>query len=676
VEKGTLVEFRTNGDRRLGVIDRPEGKKHFIAIDRNGTAHTVHPRDIEFVIGEGGFTPQKINPFWQSVEPLLDPSSLEVAWEFVADEGTPVTVEALADLLFSETGAIARYATHCLLSQDKLYFKRKGEQYEPRPPAQIAELKHQQEATERRAQEAAAFQQKLRAALQRESIVWEKGERQRLESLERLVLQGEEAPDKNTAFELLGGLARPRNDGGAFQLLVDLGWWSRHENLFLRRSQIPQQFPAEVLALAAALLAQPPADPTPRQDLTHLHVYTIDDESTREIDDGLSLEPLADGGVRLWIHIADPSRWLTLGDPLDREARRRGTTVYLPTGPIPMFPPELATGPMSLVQGQTVCALSFSAVLDDQGAAIATAIVPSIIRPDYRLTYDDADEMLQMDIEAALSTLDTQARLRTRWRQGQGAIQIDLPEANIKVNAQDDRQLTLELIDESPSRRLVAEMMILAGEIGARYAQEHNLPISFRCQAQPELPPPETLEKYPAGPSRDFALCRCMAKGEASVHPLRHAGLGLNTYAQVTSPIRRYGDLLAHIQIKAHLRGETPPLTHEELAQLLNALEPAIAEANQVERQTNRYWTLEFLRRHAGETWRAMLLDWLREHERLGLILLEDVGIKLPMRFERAINPGDGLWVRVEGVDPRQDKITFVEVAPETLDIPASGSAK
>ncbi|MFQ3679801.1 MAG: hypothetical protein SNJ60_04760 [Pseudanabaenaceae cyanobacterium] len=121
VEKGTLVEFRTNGERRLGVIDRPEGKKHFIAIDRNGTAHTVHPRDIEFVVNAGGFTPQKIDPFWQSVEPLIDPSSLEVAWEFVTAEGGSVTVEALADLLFSETGAIARYATYCLLSQDKLF---------------------------------------------------------------------------------------------------------------------------------------------------------------------------------------------------------------------------------------------------------------------------------------------------------------------------------------------------------------------------------------------------------------------------------------------------------------------------------------------------------------------------------------------------------------------------
>ncbi|NJK60395.1 MAG: RNB domain-containing ribonuclease, partial [Oscillatoriales cyanobacterium SM2_1_8] len=107
----------------------PRREKHFIAIDRNGTAHTVHPRDIEFVVPGGGFTPQKIDPFWQTVTPLLDPSSLEVAWEFVAEEGAAVTVEALADLLFSETSATARYATYCLLSQDKLYFKRKGDQY-------------------------------------------------------------------------------------------------------------------------------------------------------------------------------------------------------------------------------------------------------------------------------------------------------------------------------------------------------------------------------------------------------------------------------------------------------------------------------------------------------------------------------------------------------------------
>ena len=147
-----------------------------------------------------------------------------------------------------------------------------------------------------------------------------------------------------------------------------MGLWHPHENLALRRSQIPRSFSEEILAMALQRLQSPPPDPDEnRLDLTHLKVYTVDDASTQEIDDGLSVETREDGQERIWIHIADPTRWLIPGDDLDLEARRRCTTVYLPTGMIPMFPAELATQAMSLIQGKTCCALSFGVCLSDSG---------------------------------------------------------------------------------------------------------------------------------------------------------------------------------------------------------------------------------------------------------------------------------------------------------------------
>jgi exoribonuclease-2 len=130
---------------------------------------------------------------------------------------------------------------------------------------------------------------------------------------------------------------------------------------------VPSIFPEAVVARAKQCLDSPITDPMSRLDLTHLHVYTIDDETTTEIDDGLSVETLSDGRHKLWIHIADPTRWLEPGDSLDLEARSRGTSLYLPTGMIPMFPPVLATGPMSLVQKQVCHALSFVVELDRSG---------------------------------------------------------------------------------------------------------------------------------------------------------------------------------------------------------------------------------------------------------------------------------------------------------------------
>ncbi|MEB3336499.1 MAG: ribonuclease R family protein, partial [Leptolyngbyaceae bacterium] len=492
--------------------------------------------------------------------------------------------------------------------------------------------------------------------------------RPRLEALERFATLGEEATHRTPALETLAALGRPETPQAAFQLLVDLGLWSRHENLSLRRSQIPTQFPTKVLEVVQCRLDSPPPDrySEDRLDLTHLKVYTIDDESTSEIDDGLSLEFLTDGRQRLWVHIADPTRWLMPGDELDLEARRRSTTLYLPTGMIPMFPSQLATGPMSLVQGRICCALSFGVVLDQAGAVEDYTIQISLIKPTYRLTYDDVDEMLELGIQAEpeISAIAAWAKRRQAWRESQGAISIHMPECSIKV--QDD-EITIQVLEDSMARQLVAEMMILAGEVAGRYGQTHQLAIPFRNQPQPELPPDEELLRLPAGAVRSCAIRRCMPRSEVSTTPGRHASLGLDTYTQVTSPIRRYGDLLSHFQIKAHLKGDPLPFSLEDVKELLQSISSTAYEAVQVERQTNRYWGLEFLRRNTHEVWSALVLRWLREHESLALVLLEDLGLELAMRFFRPVEPGDRVDIRVAYADPRQDTIQLQELSDREM---------
>jgi exoribonuclease-2 len=671
MEKGTLVEFRTNSEnpaaewlrhRRLAVLERPEGKKHWIAIDDRGQSHTLHPREITYEV-EGSYKPAEIKGFIQQVEPYLDPSSLEVAWELLVEDGETVNPSEMAMLLFSDQSPPLSYAAHWLLSEDKLYFKLKGNRYEPRSKTQVAELKHQMTVETQRQQEWQGFIDRLQQRLAGESVEWQAGDRPRLEALERFAVLGEEATHRAPALETLLHLKRPETPQAAFQLLVDLGLWDPHENLFLRRSQIPIQFPPKVLEVVQNRLASPPADLHPdRLDLTHLKVYTIDDESTCEIDDGLSLEYLPDGKQRLWVHIADPTRWVLPGDELDLEARRRSTTVYLPTGIVPMFPSELATGPMSLRQGQICCALSFGIILDETGAIADYSIHTSHIKATYRLTYEDVDEMLELggvQGESELEAIAEWAKLRQQWRQSQGAISINMPESSIKVK---DGEITIDVLHNSLARQVVAEMMILAGEAAARYGQTHNIPIPFRNQPQPELPPEEELLLLPAGPVRSCAIRRCMPRSEMSITPARHASLGLATYTQVTSPIRRYSDLLAHFQIKAHLRGAPLPFSAEEMQELTLSVSTTVQEAVLVERQTNRYWGLEFLRRSPNEIWHALMLRWLREQDNLGLVLLEDLGLELAMRFTRSVYPGDHLQLRVSHADPRQDIIHFEEV--------------
>ncbi|PNG99174.1 hypothetical protein TSOC_015054, partial [Tetrabaena socialis] len=161
-----------------------------------------------------------------------------------------------------------------------------------------------------------------------------------------------------SSLQLAGGGSRADPDAAA-ALLTELGVFRRHEPLALLRRGVELQLPQERTAEAEALLASPPPDPdaATRADLTHLPVFTIDDASTTEVDDGLSIEPLpggsgSGGGFRIWIHVADPTRWISPGSGLDLFGRQRIRTLYLPWGSARMFPPELAEGPFSLRAGE------------------------------------------------------------------------------------------------------------------------------------------------------------------------------------------------------------------------------------------------------------------------------------------------------------------------------------
>jgi exoribonuclease II len=663
VEKGTLVEFLHNGERRLAIADRPEGKKHWIAIDSRTQSHTLHPRDITYeVAGMSCKQPAEIEKFSNQVAPNLDPESLEVAWEMLVEDGELIDPPVLADLLYSDRTPVLCYAAHVLLSDDKIYFKNKKEdKYEARSRTQVEELKHQSTVKDQKGREQQGFIDRVQQQLAGTPVEWADTDKQRLEVFEKYVLNPDLPPQK--LGEYLKALNLSQTQQSVFGLLVDLGWWSVHENLHLRRTQAPVHFSNQMQTVAHELLTNPPVDLdlAHRLDLTHHKVYTIDDASTQEIDDGLSLEVLPDGRHKLWIHIADPTRLLSPEDRFDLEARKRSVTIYLPTGMIPMFPPELATGPMSLRQGQICCAISFGVILDSTGAVEEYEITTSTIKPTYRLTYEDVEEMLQLRIpgEDEIETIAQASKLRTKWRLSQGSININMPESTVKIYGD---EVSIELIEDNRARKLVAEMMILAGEVAAKYGQDHNLPLPYRGQPQPELPPEEELILIPVGPARSCAVRRCMPRSEMSTSPSRHAGLGLNTYSQVTSPIRRYTDLISHFQIKAHLRGDELPFTVERLQEVMLGLGTNIYEANMLERQTNRYWTLEYFNRSTEREWDAIFLRWLREDESLALIMIEDLGIELAMKFPRWADIGERIQVQVVLVDPRQDIIHLREI--------------
>ena len=437
------------------------------------------------------------------------------------------------------------------------------------------------------------------------------------------------------------------------QWLVMKGLLDPDQPLSLRNSPWSRRFADDLEQEAEQLIARAETDcpgDGDRLDLTHLATYSLDDAGTREIDDALSLERREDG-CWIWIHIADPARLIEPGSPLDREARRRATSLYLADGVMPMLPLSLAAGPLSLRAGVRSAALSVAVQLDGTGEVTAHRIVRSWIRPRYGLTYADGDELIELAPpgDESLADLADLMNRRQRWRRSRGAVLFDRPEGRFR---QREGALEVQVIEPSPARLLVSEAMLLMGAVVAGFGQEHDLALPFRSQPPASLPSAEELELIPDGPARDAAIKRCLSRGVQGTRPMPHFSLGLPAYVQATSPIRRYADLVAHRQILARING-TESLSEDQLGELIDDLDDPLRQSVQISREDQRHWQQVWLARHREQRWTVIFLRWLRPQDRLALVYVPDLAMDLVGTAQgRDPDPGAHLEMRVTHVDP------------------------
>jgi exoribonuclease-2 len=218
------------------------------------------------------------------------------------------------------------------------------------------------------------------------------------------------------------------------------------------------------------------------------------------------------------------------------------------------------------------------------------------------------------------------------------------------------------ITEPSASRLMVAEAMILAGAVVAEHGCRHGLALPYRSQLPAELPSEQDLEALPPGPVRHAAIKRCLVRGHGGATPAPHFSLGLNAYVQATSPIRRYGDLLAQRQLRAHQFGKTP-LGEGEVAELLEQLEGPIKQGFLISREDQRHWQQVWFEGQRQPDWRAQFLRWLRPQDRLGLVHVEDLAMDLAAECPAGSQPADALLLRVVQVDSLRDLLKLQAVA-------------
>ena len=612
-----------------------------------------------------GASPWRLNAeTLQAARP--DRRAWAAAWLLLQETDESVSLAEFSELVSSAgdpCSAAAQMAACWLeLVGPQQWFRWRQEEISARSLTELRSLRRERRRRQLHAEREQSWQALLRRRQPVDAEALPLEQRQRLDQLQ-LLAAGRIEPDQlePALRQSLSALHLRTDRGDLRHLLVELGQWDRHRLLSLAGTTWSSGFKPELLAEAQRLLAmvdlEQPGDAT-RLDLSGQHCVTIDDDDTRDIDDGLALERRSDGSLRIWIHVADPGRLIAADSPLDLEARRRGSSLYLAVGNLPMFPEELSNGPFSLRQGKRSAAWSFWVELDEAGEIGASSIQRSWVKPTYRLSYNDADELIDLapPEDPDLADLDRLLERRRQWRLARGALLMDLPEGRIRSH---EGEPQLEITEPSPSRQLVAEAMILAGAVAARFGMEQGLSLPYRSQLPADLPAAAELQALPDGAVRFAAIKRCLSRGLMGTQPAAHFSLGLPAYVQATSPIRRYGDLVVQRQIAAILDG-SPPLNTEQLQELLEQFDTAVREGIGISREDQRHWQQVWFEAHRGGQWSAQFLRWLRPQDRLGLVRIEELALDLAAECPSGAAPGVQLLLRVKQVDPLRDQLRLV----------------
>ena len=588
------------------------------------------------------------------------------AWVLMLESSETADLAGFAELACGDDSVISKAACWLALHRDQDFFRWKQGFVQARPASEIRSRHAErclQLKKERRTQRWIQLL-KARAPVVFNSLdplhqTW-------IQCMQELVGDGLDAGQLDT--QLLQSLKTARIDVTARDLrllLIQLGQWDEHRPASMAGTPWSTGFGEDLLLEAKTLLetcdALLPGDET-RHDLTAQTCVTIDDAETRDIDDAIALERRQDGSDRLWIHIADPGRLIAEGSPLDLEARRRGSSLYLARGNLPMFPSELSTGPFSLRTGHRNAAWSTWIDLDEQGEITDFGILRSWVTPRYRLTYDDADELIDLapPEEADLADLHKLLERRRRWRSDQGALQMDLPEGRIRCR---EGELSVQITEPCASRTMVAEAMILAGAVAARFGSNHDLALPYRSQLPADLPSASELEQLPDGAVRFSAIKRCLSRGLMGTQPAPHFSLGLKAYAQATSPIRRYGDLVVQRQIASVIDAQSP-LCEESMQELIDNFDAAVREGISIAREDQRHWQQVWFERHQQHQWPVDFLRWLRPQERLGLVRLDDLAMDVAAECPSGSQPGEALVLSVGQVDSQADQLRLIALSP------------
>lgn len=463
----------------------------------------------------------------------------------------------------------------------------------------------------------------------------------------------------------------------------------------------PSRVNAEAKARSKEQITEEMITESGRLDLRGKRIFTIDGPSAKDLDDAVSIEILPNGNYLLGVHIADVGHYVTEDGYLDREALKRGTSVYLINRVVPMLPKPLSNGSCSLNPGEDKLTLSCIMEIDGEGKVVDHSIRESVIRSAARLVYDDVSDILEkddpeltkkyIDIADDLKLMGKLAHILRHRRKQKGSLDFDISEAVITLD-ENENPVSVELEERRTANRLIEEFMLAANETVAEHFFWLNYPFVYRIHEKPDPEKimdlktylmnfgirlkgsadniyPKTLadiiadiEDKPYESVVNRVMLRTMKKACYSTECQGHFGLAFRYYCHFTSPIRRYPDLIIHRIIKESITGR---MTEEKLAKYKGDTERAAdisskteRKAQELEREVDKMKKAQFMEGHIGEEFDGIVsgvTDFGVYVELANTI----EGMAFASELARPYQLGEKVRIRVMDARPQERQIDF-----------------
>ena len=361
------------------------------------------------------------------------------------------------------------------------------------------------------------------------------------------------------------------------------------------------------------------------KDLTNLKTYIIDSEDPHEVDDAISLE-LKEGSIKiLWIHISNPCKFFLHESNTDLEARKRNSSLYLTDQYIPMLPIEILDK-ANLAQNKISETISAAIEFNEDGSIYNYEVVEAIIKPKYQLTYDDVNEILELEPKEELELVKIKNLLEKsiEFRKNQGAILFE--NNNIKIKLNKDKILITK-IEKTIAHIIVSEAMILMGYVTSLFLKENNLAAAYRIQ-KINCNPNEILNKYKDSEIRYILLKQYLGKSFITTKPGNHESLGLSSYVQCTSPLRRYLDLIIQRQVYNKINTKEI-ISDSSITKIIDYSKSRQSENNNIFKNDKYKYITVFFKNENKPFHKIIFVKWINHKRNIALVFFPEYSLEI-----------------------------------------------